>query len=381
MLKLDEKIIKSLRKDHKTIIHYDELKDEFNLDDSKIKDIITRLIEKGFITEEENGLSHPVFKVVNSQDLILNYLRKNHNREIPVSEIAKNNLLKRNTISNAIRELQLKNLIEICRRPLKRGKYTVIWLTGDKITKKYHHKNELVEEEFVKGKLQKKKSKDIEITDGDLDKDIFYLSSDSYDHFEFFKMILPLTQDIFRFVTEYITPLMTQVGNLWESTDLSTVDEHVISARLEKIIIELINQRNNSKGEVIILVSVEGEFHTLSLLALELLLTDYSCKVINLAKPLPLKALIRYLQENGTPEWIFISITQSIYRGSLKRDIILLRKEFGEVVRIAIGGQGLGEQDRNKFQMANNVVITPKDLFQFLTSTFKKKKSDGNSYS
>ena len=147
----------------------------------------------------------------------------------------------------------------------------------------------------------------------------------------------------------------------------------------ERIIIELINQRNNVKGEVIILVSVEGEFHTLSLLALELLLTDYSYKVINLVKPLPFKALIRYLQESETPKWILISITQSIYRGTLKRDIILLRKEFGDAIRIAIGGQGLIEEDRNKFTEVNNIVITPEDLFQFLTGTFKRKKNDKDS--
>ncbi|WP_455465160.1 B12-binding domain-containing protein, partial [Candidatus Hodarchaeum mangrovi] len=330
MLKLDEKIILSLRKNRKIIVHYDELKNEFKVDNSKIKGIISRLMEKGFITEEETESSHPVFKVVSSQDFILNYLRKNRNREIPVSEIAKNSLLKRNTISNAIHELQLKNLIEICRRPLKRGRYTVIWLTGDIITEKYRHKDELVEEEFIEEKFQKRLSKEPVIIDRNLNEDISYLSSNSYDHVEFFKNLLPLTHDIFTFVTGYLSPLMTQVGNLWESAELSTVDEHIISARMEKIMIELINQRNNIKGEVIILVSVEGEFHTLSLLALELLFTDYSYYVINLAKPLPIKALIRYLQEKGTPKWIFLSITQSIYRGTLKRDIILLRKEFGD---------------------------------------------------
>lgn len=379
MLKLDEKIILSLRKNRKIIVHYDELKNEFKVDNSKIKGIISRLIEKGFITEEETESSHPVFKVVSSQDFILNYLRKNRNREIPVSEIVKNSFLKRNTISNAIHELQLKNLIEICRRPLKRGRYTVIWLTGDIITEKYRHKDELVEEEFIEEKFQKRLSKEPVIIDRNLNEDISYLSSNSYDHVEFFKNLLPLTHDIFTFVTGYLSPLMTQVGNLWESAELSTVDEHIISARMEKIMIELINQRNNIKGEVIILVSVEGEFHTLSLLALELLFTDYSYYVINLAKPLPIKALIRYLQEKGTPKWIFLSITQSIYRGTLKRDIILLRKEFGDTVGIVIGGKGLLEEDRNKFPGANNVIITPEDLFQFFTSSFKRRKNDNDS--
>jgi len=379
MLKLDEEIILSLRKNRKIIIQCDELKNEFNLNDSEINEVLTRLKEKGFITEEENGSSRPVCKVVNSQDLILNYLRKNRNREIPVSEIAKNSLFKRNTISNAIHELQLKNLIEICRRPLKRGRYTVIWLTGDKITTRYRHKNEIVAEDFVEENIQTELPKEKIIIDRNLNKDILYLSSNLYDHIEFFKDILPLTHDIFSFVTDYITPLMTAVGDLWETDQLSTVDEHVISGRVEKIIIELINQRNNVKGEVIILVSVEGEFHTLSLLALELLLTDYSYKVINLVKPLPFKALIRYLQESETPKWILISITQSIYRGTLKRDIILLRKEFGDAIRIAIGGQGLIEEDRNKFTEVNNIVITPEDLFQFLTGTFKRKKNDKDS--
>jgi len=79
-----------------------------------------------------------------ARDQILSYLRRNRGKEVPVSELASNLNLKRSTISNAIKELNLQGHIEIERRSLKRGRYTVVYLTGDLIQESYVHKNEII---------------------------------------------------------------------------------------------------------------------------------------------------------------------------------------------------------------------------------------------
>jgi DNA-binding MarR family transcriptional regulator len=56
-----------------------------------------------------------------ARDRIFRYLRQNRGKEVPVSDLVSKLGLKRTTISNAIKELNLQGFIEIERRPLKRG--------------------------------------------------------------------------------------------------------------------------------------------------------------------------------------------------------------------------------------------------------------------
>ena len=64
-----------------------------------------------------------------TKEIILDYLIQNHGREVPVIEISKKFNFKLARISNAIKELKLAREIVVERRPIKKGKYTVIWLT------------------------------------------------------------------------------------------------------------------------------------------------------------------------------------------------------------------------------------------------------------
>ncbi|MFX1254371.1 MAG: cobalamin-dependent protein [Promethearchaeota archaeon] len=309
--------------------------------------------------------------MISTKDIILKHLRTNRGREIPVSEIAEKFALKRTTISNAIKELHYMGQIEIERRPLKRGRYTVIWLSGDTIKQSYVHKKEILRRESTR--IGKSISNDqkfyIEVSKQDLHFGdyINYLKSSDYNFSKFKEMINFHQQDLFGLIVSFIRPLMSEVGKRWAQNNLSTAEEHVITSRIEKLIIKMIPKQIGDKKSTILLAPVEGEQHIIGLLALELLLTELNYKTINLALTLPAKSLISYIKELTTkPEWILLSITLETYLGTLKREIKAMKEEFGENIRIVIGGQGIPENERNSFPEAENVIITVEDLSNFL---------------
>ncbi|UCG03765.1 MAG: hypothetical protein JSW11_07215 [Candidatus Heimdallarchaeota archaeon] len=374
-----------------------------------------------------------------SKDLILKYLKANRGKEIPVSEISETNNLKPNTISNAIKELNYKGEIVIERRQLNRGRYTVIWLSGDSIHYPYVHEKERINlrlhnyfrdndyreisfreltqyfgnniaesritELDVKNAIQKliEKNKIESRTDllfeGDLliikPEDKFsikgakvtpeelipypcdraqihelieYLKSSEYDFSIFLKKISQFVKNYQTFITCLITPLMIEVGDLWAQTKISTAEEHVISNRIEKIIIDRINRARVSNGRgTIILAPVEGEEHVISLLSLELIFSELGYHTINIGRPLPIRSMIQYVKElNKKPQWLFMSITLRAYIGTLQHNLESIRNVFNDDINIAIGGQGLIEKNRNEFPKADVIVINEQDFQKFI---------------
>jgi methanogenic corrinoid protein MtbC1/DNA-binding transcriptional ArsR family regulator len=302
-----------------------------------------------------------------ARDRIFRHLRQNRGKEVPISDVMSKLGLKRTTISNAIKELNLQGLIEIERRPLKRGRYTVIYLTGDLITERYVHKNEIIKEE--KPSPKKKKDEVPLLSDVNFEEMITYLKSPSYNPDEFLGSIESMFPEIILFITDFVTPLMHEVGLQWARTSLSTAEEHVISNRIEQLIVARIptNGDNGEKG-TIILVPVEGERHVISLLSLELVLRSLNYKVINLGRALPIRSLIQYIKDlPEIPDWIFMSITLPAYLGTLKRNVEYLHSIFNNQIHIAIGGQGIKENDRNNFPEADVVAINKSDLMKFIS--------------
>ena len=379
MAKFEKEIIVYLRKNRGKTVLASQLVKKLDLPESEFNHLLQEMELKKLISQKDQEIS--LVRTLwgkSSAELILEHLRKNRGREIPVSEISDLYYLKKNTISNSIRELELKGLIEIDRRPLKKGRYTVIWNKGDQITNQYNHPDEIFEDlEDIQPEEEEVSLRETTFLDFDREEHIEYLRSKEFDHITYRQKIVTLSKDSFDFVSKYVTPLMIEVGDKWEINQLSTGDEHIITQRIEKVLIELISERNNNQGELILIMPVESEFHTLALLSLELILTDYEYQVINLGKPLPIDSLIRYITYLKTiPKWIFLSITQEIYKGTLKRALLSLRNEYSENVNIAIGGQGLKEDDRNSFPEANNVIITPEDLEQFFNAFLRKQKGN-----
>ncbi|MFW9856542.1 MAG: cobalamin-dependent protein [Candidatus Thorarchaeota archaeon] len=306
--------------------------------------------------------------MTSSKEVILNYLRLNRGREIPVSEIKVSCNLKLSTISNAIKELQYRNLINIERRPLKRGKYTVITLANDIIEHRYIHpkeynpppgdvppKSETVLQDDVNHSFQEL-----------LDTYIENLISDDYDMVIFNKEIADRYSDHFQLVTAFIKPLLVEVGRRWEEGILTTAEEHVISSRLEKFIIQLIPQKLDKSKATVLLVTVEGEEHVIGLLALELLLRENGHRVVNLGRTLPIKSLIQYIEDQAIkPDWICFSVTIDAFIGTLLREIREIKAHFKDRIKIAVGGQAL-QKHGNIFGEVDTQITSDHHLFVFI---------------
>lgn len=302
-----------------------------------------------------------------ARERILTYLRQNRGREVPVSELASTLGLKRTTISNAIKELSFQELIKIERRSLKRGRYTIVYLTGDLIKEFYVHKDEILKEkmEFEPIKQDKKAESLKSFNTEDM---ISTLMSPGYNPDEFHSMVDSLFPDSISFTTDFVTPVMQEVGSQWALINISTAEEHVISNRIEQLILSKIPQNDgNGKRGLVILVPVEGERHVINLLCLEYILREINYSVINLGRALPIRSMIQYIKDlPKLPDWIFISITLPAYLGTMKRNLEYLKSVFKDQVRIAIGGQGISQKERNIFPEADVITINREELLEFI---------------
>jgi len=189
-----------------------------------------------------------------------------------------------------------------------------------------------------------------------------------YNFSTFIEMTSQFQKNNQTFITCLITPLMTEVGELWAQTEISTAEEHVISNRVEKIIIDKISRVGVSNGRgTIILAPVEGEQHVISLLSLELIFSELGYHTINIGRPLPIRSMIQYIKElKRRPQWLFMSITLRAYIGTLYRNLESIRNAFNDDIKIAIGGQGLIEKNRKEFPEADVIVINEQDLQKFI---------------
>lgn len=292
-----------------------------------------------------------------TKDVILEYLKLNHGREIAVSEISEKFNFKLNRISNAIKELEFTGQIVIERRPLKKGKYTVIYLRGDTITEYATHERAI---EIPPKHVEPISSDQFSIEDA-----IRKLKSPNYMESKFKELIEPFYENYLTLITEIIQPILYQTGTMWEKEIITVGEEHIISARLEKFLISLILKENKrNKDKIVILSPVENESHTLVLLALELLLLERGFTVINLSRSISILSIIDFVKKMKTkPEWILFSITMESYVRNLAIDIKLIKEEYPEI-NVAIGGQGIKKIKTSNFENAK-IIKTSEELQEF----------------
>lgn len=307
-----------------------------------------------------------IFENKSTKEVILNYLRKNKGREIAVHEISEKFDFKLNRISNAIKELELGGEINIERRPLKRGKFTVISLYGDTITQFASHDRELSSRKTIPNNINEK----INIGKDKIEEIIEFLKSINYTQTKLSEMLVSKNKDFFSLVVDILQPTLYEVGQKWQSGLITVADEHLISSRLEKFIIDLIKERPKTNSKVILLAPVENETHTLSLSVLELLLVEQGFQVINLSRTLPVLSLIDFINNmKRNPDWIFFSITLEHYISNLKMDLKIIKKELGNFnIKIAIGGQGILKFNLNDLIYADKIIKSSSELHEFLLS-------------
>lgn len=309
-----------------------------------------------------DSIQHPYVHEKEKIDLrVLNYFRENENREISFRELIQ--FFGNNIAESRLTESAMKKALEGLLRKKKL----------DSRTKLVFENNQLIinpSDKFViKGvKVIPETQVQIPCDAAKIHELIGYLKSTEFDYTTFVEMISQFIKNNQTFVTCFIVPLMAEVGELWTQTKITTAEEHVISNRIKKLIIDRINHvRSSNRKCTIILAPVEDEQHVISLLCLELIFSDIGYHIINIGRPLPVRSVIRYIKGIGeNPLWLFMSITLRAYIGTLKHNLESIRNTLDDSIKIAIGGQGLIEKNRNEFPEADVIVINAQDFQNFV---------------
>ena len=182
------------------------------------------------------------------------------------------------------------------------------------------------------------------------------------------ELVDPYYDNYFTLITEIIKPMLYEIGKMWEQEDITVAEEHLMSARLEKFLIDLIANESRRKNKTIILSPVENEYHTIVLLAIELLLMERGYNVINLSRSISILSIIDFIKKMKVkPDWLFFSITMESYVNNLKQDIRLIREEFKSgILKIAVGGQGIKNLESNNFIGVDRLIKTDNDLQELI---------------
>ena len=312
-----------------------------------------------------NDLNNIIFTIDNkpTKEVIFDYLKKNKGREIAVNEISERFKFKLSRISNAIKELELAGKIIIDRKPLVKGKYTVIRLRGDTITQFATHDREIKKPIVSSDNTNKINYFDnIQIIEASK-----FLKSVNYTQTRL-QEVISTFDNYFSLVIGFIQPLMYEVGQQWQNGSLTVAEEHLITARLEKLISNLIKNEPNQGSKTIILAPVENETHTLNLLILELLLVEKRLHAINLSRTLSFLSLIEFIKKlKVKPDWIFYTITIESYIANLKLHLKLIKDELSSYnIKIAIGGQGISKFTYQDLPAVDKLVKNSTELQEFL---------------
>ncbi len=295
---------------------------------------------------------------LSAKEVILRHLKLNRGREVPISEFRDEYGLKSSTISNAMKELKLKRVINVEKRHLRRGRYTVITLVGDSIVEQYFRADE--KQPPSKPKVNKTKV----LNADDLEGLTKLLLDNSYSNFYLDKTVNSFGLTDTQLILRLMTPLMRKVGTDWSTGTLTISEEHIISYRIETYLRYLIAQQTKEKERgTIVLVPAEGEEHVLPLIFLEFLFNPFY-QIINLGYKVPTEDFLTFLKKiiNTTPVWIFFSLVSPLYSSTLIKQVKFIHENLGDHVQIAIGGQGTFSLTPEELNDVDLIVSSDEDL-------------------
>jgi methanogenic corrinoid protein MtbC1 len=148
-----------------------------------------------------------------------------------------------------------------------------------------------------------------------------------------------------RFYERLLTPVMYNVGELWEEGRLNVATEHVCSNAAHSLV-KIINDRvsrnfkENRKSPKILICTPEGEYHSLGCMVIESFLRSKGYSVSNIAPSVPSDSVLAYANKYN-PDLIMISITLVDNIGAANKLINKILESKIGVLYILVGGIGI----------------------------------------
>lgn len=168
------------------------------------------------------------------------------------------------------------------------------------------------------------------------------------------------------FFEKILTPVMYEIGNLWEKNRISIADEHISSNTANSLVKAILNKNSikPSAKKKVVICTPDGEYHSLGAAILEACLSCSGFKVYNLSPSQPHESITTFV-ETEKPDAVLVSITleDSIRPGQR------LVKKLAErtTVPIVVGGQAVKKTDA-KFEAKMVQDMGLKELSRLLRS-------------
>ncbi|WP_020604019.1 MerR family transcriptional regulator [Spirosoma spitsbergense] len=159
-----------------------------------------------------------------------------------------------------------------------------------------------------------------------------------------------ITSNIQRFGFEntmihIIYPFLNRIGVLWVTDTVGPAQEHFITNLIrQKLIVAIEENRRNQRanGDKYLLFLPEGEYHEISLLFANYIISARSNKVIYLGQNLPFNEL-KLVYERHKPDYIFTVLTSSLSNHNVQPYVNRLAATFPDTQILLTGYQVVGQ--------------------------------------
>jgi MerR family transcriptional regulator, light-induced transcriptional regulator len=135
-------------------------------------------------------------------------------------------------------------------------------------------------------------------------------------------------------------PALYEAGARWESNRLTVAQEHIATAITQYVMAQIYQPPDNrtaaARGRVV-LTGVEGELHSVGAVMVGDLLETAGFDVRFLGTNLPATSILGVIRDLA-PSHLAVSATMLFNIGAVRQLILSVRSEFGDRVKIVVGG-------------------------------------------
>ena len=173
-----------------------------------------------------------------------------------------------------------------------------------------------------------------------------------------------------QFYERIMTPVMSEIGQMWSNGKLSIATEHVasnIAHSLVKVIADEKRKTKREKGKILLTTPV-GEDHNLGCNVLESYLVSKGFITFNLSPSTPAESLMEFIR-TAKPDAVIVSITLEENIKSGQRMVKKLHQEY-KTLPIFIGGLAFLSKTNYKF---DGTLITDVHALEQIPRIIKKR--------
>lgn len=145
------------------------------------------------------------------------------------------------------------------------------------------------------------------------------------------------------FFSQLAGPFLCEVGQAWFDGRIAVLHEQFASAQLGAFLLAHWRPLSaRASGERVVCAALPGEFHSLGLHMLAVVLAMTGCQIVYLGCDVPLQTIVRAAEE-AESELVLISLSSAAPPARSREQLDKLRAALPEHVRLIIGGGGAPE--------------------------------------